>query len=339
MKQWILHIIILLTVALTSCTSLVDDEPGISKEETRVMFTLSMGESTGARARSSELGDGYENKIDVNNTKIVFYDEDNTLWAEVQNLSLQNGSSINLYHIIGELKLMNGADLSQAHNLKVVVLVNSGTSFDNQFSSLNNLAYNYPLGDQDYIPMWGMKSFGNIEFTPGSRTDLGTINLLRAIAKVHLTFSLFNCELTATPSFNRYNTSGACTPEISDSMKDTPEEITDPHLPGNVAVGTDLLFRQLNENEYMLYIPEYKNIGINAENKAYVQLKMKDIRDKEYEYNIDFKHYLTNTQWDILRNHYYKFNIVKSVSGNSDLTLEVRSEEYAGFELRPEYGD
>lgn len=328
MKQWILHIwmIGLLMGIGTSCTSIVEDETDISTDEVTVNFTLSMGTDSKSRATAINRSvNDFENSVDVSDTKVLLYDADNTLWGEVKQLTLFQSDAKNVYHIVGKLEPKAGISLSQKYSLKVVVLTNCGNGFNNSFTSLGSLTYDYsqskfnPSAPQNYIPMWGIKSFAELQFTPGSRTDLGTIGLLRAMAKVAVNFipeEGSDLELSGV-TLDKCYSKGTCVPGNYAGISSTQEswengEISTPTVPSPVPnMLNELAFFKVQKNQYLIYIPEIE-VG-KSKMKATVDGKV---------YDIEFKDYATDTRFPVVRNHSYLFN-AKLAETQLELSVNV----------------
>lgn len=343
MKKWILHIYIigLLTSILVSCSSTLDEEI-IREQDGRVgiSFTMSLN-SVGAASRSlsSDMVAQYENMIAQDKFRVLAYTTDGNM-HEVTIFSM-NKISESTYEISGEL---TGKHLVN----KVMVLANCDKSFNPFISSLNLLTYNYsdgsdfnPESPRNYIPMWGVKAF-KTTLEPGTNTNIGTINLLRAMAKVQVALSdqSFGCELTQV-KMTRYNDTGACVPGSFENVDET-DDVDVATVPDDVMQGSDLAFHQVGDKSYMLYLPEY--ININNQNSADITVSVNDVNNVTRTKTFKIGKYSSNgewtgTQWDILRNHYYKFDIFLKVSAEGKLNLEVKTEKYAEFDLKPAYGD
>lgn len=340
MKKWTLHlyIITLLASLLVSCSSILDEKVIQAQDKVGITFTLSMN-SVGATSRSltPNIITQYENTIDQDKFRVLAYTTSGEA-HEITIFSMQKISE-NTYEISGELKGNHVVD-------KVVVLANCDKSFNPITSSLDMLTYNYlesafnPESPQSYIPMWGVKKI-TTPLELGTSTNIGTISLLRAMAKIQVALSEISigCELTQV-TMTQYNKKGACVPNSFNSVDDT-SDVTEATIPNEVTIGSNLDFYKTSDGSYLLYLPEYKNSS--NQYLASISVTVKDINKVDHKKNIQFGKYdsgaFANKYWDILRNHYYAFNLRLEVAANGDLNLDVKTEKYAEFNLNPVYGD
>lgn len=287
-------------------------------EEGKVYVTLTLsinGEEAGSRATwnpeqdTDEQGVGWENEI--NNLQILIYNENNTYAGTVEGLF---GSSD---RYIGTLSGTNW----QSGTYKFVVLANF-TATNINLADLATLTYNQNAA---YIPMYGVLK-NNFTFAAGKNTDIGSIDLLRAMAKVEVNFS----EDFPTDEYtiggitvSSYNTQGYCVPKGYNNVNATGdldrEEAGTAYSfnPLSSPSTTPLTFKEEN-GKYYLYLPEYDN---NA-NPAKIQITVNGEN-----YPLEFKNYENGTpqdgtQYDIVRNHIYRYTITGVNDGK--LTFEYR---------------
>lgn len=165
-------------------------------------------------------GTAYENAINTEQLQIKVCDENGTIIGDVDNvIAINNGTDTNPdYSITGTWE--NAADkLSKAK--KIMVFANCGTSIVTP-GNIQNLAFTRASTTQ-YIPMWGVTTLTN-ELVVGKSNNLGTIDLLRSLAKVKVKladgmksrkYSLGAMQL------NNYNTSGYTLPLTYNTVAST----------------------------------------------------------------------------------------------------------------------
>ena len=318
MKTTSLHIAfaaLLSLLLLASCSR--NDEVAVAeggKGKVYVTLTLSInGEEVGSRATwnseqdTDEEGVGWENKID--DLQILIYDDADEYVGTVEDLFASNSQ------YVGTLSGTNW----QSGTYKFVVLANF-TASNTKLADLAAITYNQ---NAEYIPMWGVLK-SNFTFAAGKRTDIGSIDLLRAMAKVEVNFAESfpsNYEIGFI-TINPYNTQGYCLPAGYASVDATGEldrEETSPASfnPLDSPLNMELTFKGEN-NSYYIYLPEYDNSTKPAKIQVTVNDKPYDLEFKDYENGAPKE----GTQYDIVRNHIYRYTITGVNDGK--LKLEYR---------------
>lgn len=304
MKTTSLHIAfaaLLSLLLLASCSR--NDEVAVAEgEEGKVYVTLTLsinGEEVGSRATwnseqdTDEEGVGWENKID--DLQILIYDDADEYVGTVEDLFASNSQ------YVGTLSGTNW----QSGTYKFVVLANF-TASNTKLADLAAITYNQ---NAEYIPMWGVLK-SNFTFPAGKRTDIGSIDLLRAMAKVEVNFAESfpsNYKIGAI-TINPYNTQGYCLPAGYASVDATGEldreEISPASFnPLDSPSNMELIFKGEN-NSYYIYLPEYDNSTKPAKIQVTVNDKPYDLEFKDYENGAP-----TGDPYDIVRNHIYRYTI------------------------------
>ena len=114
--------------------------------------------------------------------------------------------------------------------------------------------------------------------------------------------------------------------------------VSTPSIPAGAETADPLPMTVLEKNRrWMVYLPEYRNVGRADGEKARIHVKFKD-SGVEYEQFIDFRYYKEDgKEFDILRNNWYRYVLSKNAE-EQDLTIEVDVRFYASVELRPGFG-
>ena len=259
-------------------------------------------------------GTAYENAINTEQLQIKVCDENGTIIGDVDNvIAINNGTDTNPdYSITGTWE--NAADkLSKAK--KIMVFANCGTSIVTP-DNIQNLAFTRASTTQ-YIPMWGVTTLTN-ELVVGKSNNLGTIDLLRSLAKVKVKladgmksrkYSLGAMQL------NNYNTSGYTLPLTYNTVASTAAIRFGNSLHANSSWAQSITMTNNGDESIMLYIPEYDNINAATDRKATISLQLMRDGEEEGNYTLHFCNYTPEgapdaaSTYNIQRNHYYEYTV------------------------------
>ena len=317
-------------------------------EKLQVYFTLNLGENS-MNSRTTwegydndetnpegEIGTDLENLVDDIQV-LLFTNDDNTFLGEVSITAFYptEGDS-HLYKFYGELPtLPTGKSIMNANkylNCKIMVLANcsvdpsdiTGTTTINTLLEAATFNFN---GNPSLIPMWGV-----LEVTPddkvlmhenGFPNPLPDIYLLRAMAKVEVIMKDTEHAITSIAVEN-YNTTGYCVPTGYGTATDTRNLVRNDvfRATSNINSGASSFIANesvVTENDktykcYTIYVPEYKNMQEDEDGKlaavanpSRIAIQVDEKTDKTY-----YIYYGTagkETEWNIVRNHIYRFNI------------------------------
>ena len=326
--------IVLAALLLGACNSIMDDEvcadrPSDTTTPVQIGFTLTTGDvSSRAITEGEDPGSERENYIDIanNNFRILLFNTDNKyLTALKVNRITQTGNDGTTYYVEGEL--------DEAYtDFKLVVLANWGMYADNWTSETTitdvcETTYSYAIDfdiDDDLIPMYGVQTYNDVELRANLMTQLtDEIDLLRAMAKIEVTCSAEDITLTGA-TLHHYNTSGHCAPAnvYSDTADDWGWSDNDVcnhtvHIPADVSSADNLPFTPTDEG-YIVYVPEFDNTDVTRQSYISVSLQHSDDNAPVNldntniyfcEYNTETGEPTDNTDFDIVRNHWYKYDI------------------------------
>lgn len=351
-------ILVLLAFTLGSCNIMDDspctDEPASVGTSVQVGFTLTAGEvSSRAITEGDVPGTGYENYIDIEGKdfRILLFDATKNTYLTTFEPTIiratDNSQYPQTYYVEGELP-------EAYSNFKLVVLANWGkdaypTNLQEGVTTIDKVCtstYTYNAANntsiipsaENKIPMYGVKNCKDITLRADLLTDLGTVDLLRAMAKIEVKCSESLEDITLTGvTLHHYNTSGMCAPKgiydnttdwNADTGTDCSHEI---HLPENVTQGESLSFNKVGES-YIIYVPEFDNKTTGV-TKSYISVSMEHA-DKSpvtlENTNIYFGEYNAegtlqeNTDFDIVRNHWYTYTINKVDDGKLIFQYRVK---------------
>lgn len=330
MKNWLLHIFYweMIVLLIASCSQ---DEsiPMPDSNKMQVVFTLALDDpSFRSRAAWNEnqgeadaaIGDESDNKIALNQLQVVLYEEDGSFMGKVNNLQYYQTEQINVYRFVGNLSMNAQRELKG----KIMVFANMGEG--NTISGNTDLSELSFPHDNDCIPMWGVSSI-HVTVTPGKQTILDKpIYLLRAMAKVEVTLDerliADGCNLDKVVLEN-YNTLGYCLPSGYTNASYT--ELLDTenvlHVYSSLKEGQRAFWKNETTSSYIIYVPEYLNE--TGEKTSYMEVTIKDKA-----YRLDFKYYGTGSSFNLIRNHYYRFNILSIAPDDIDGNLYYKVEDW-----------
>ena len=259
-------------------------------------------------------GTAYENAINTEQLQIKVCDENGTIIGDVDNvIAINNGTDTNPdYSITGTWE--NAADkLSKAK--KIMVFANCGTSIVTP-GNIQNLAFTRASTTQ-YIPMWGVTTLTN-ELVVGKSNNLGTIDMLRSLAKVKVRLAdgmkVRNYSLGAM-QLNNYNTSGYSLPLTYNTAASTAAIRFGNSLHANSSWAQSIAMTGDGDESIMLYIPEYDNINAATDRKATISLQLMRDGEEEGNYTLHFCNYTAEgapdaaSTYNIQRNHYYEYTV------------------------------
>lgn len=321
-------------ITLTLCLKGADKNSNTRMGQPFVKPLASRGEEGEAKDPKTEM----ENSIDFSRFHVVFYDVNHRMAGILQNMVLIHvGGSI--YRLTGSLPVSNKVLVGNYFEGKMVVYANFDMSEDDLQKDYNDTdiaqkSFNYEANPK-YLPMWGVKK---VAFTlaAGKLQDFSDINLLRAVAKVKVNlsnemknngWSIYSMQLI------NYNDKGYCMPEKYAECEKTAsltheefEHFYDSKQTGGITMTDDV----------PIYLPEYQNNGQVDADKCVIKLKLKsngnverDDSGNEKEYTLRFIDYTDTgaegtTTNDIVRDHYYTFEVYKGSNGQNLVKLTVR---------------
>lgn len=357
--EGLLKFLLATTMAWLGCIALVSCDQGDTESENaeaHITLTLCMkgtdtdnntriGQSGGKQIASrgeedepKDPGTEMENSIDFSRFHVVFYDANHRMAGILQNMVLiHEGGSI--YRLTGSLPVSNNVLVGNHFEGKMVVYANFDMTSDDLKKGYNDeiiaqKAFDYKANPK-YLPMWGVQK---VDFTlaAGKRQDFSDIDLLRAVAKVKVNLSneMKNngWSIHSMQLFN-YNDRGYCMPGKYAECEQTASlthEAFEHFLDSKQTVGITM------KDNVPIYLPEYQNNGKEDPNKCVIKLKLAsngkvelDTSGNEKEYTLRFIDYTDKgtegtTTNDIVRDHYYTFEVYKGTNGQNLVKLTVR---------------
>ena len=327
MTRW-LHILFFLCGALLLPGGCITEEGGTPADANgaQVSFVLSLTDA-GASTRAtwgegydSKEGNAYENRIAPDDVQVILFNTSGDRVATVEILSyypLNDGSDD--YRFIGSVTAEDGT-LTSGQSYKLMVFANCGTFAAD--SDLGSLFFTYNeanvKAESQLIPMWGVIT-PTLTLEKGKQQDLGTIDLLRAMAKIeiNLASTISGTHTITGATLSKYNSRGYCLPKDYAAVENTKEleqetgnsKDTFNHCI-NAPVSSDLAFSYSEDKKTAwLYIPEYDNSPTDA---ATISITLSDGSNTTTG-TLEFKDYANGTATgdahDIVRNHIYRYTV------------------------------
>ena len=320
-------------ITLTLCLKGADKNSNTRMGQPFVKPLASRGEEGEAKDPKTEM----ENSIDFSRFHVVFYDANHRMAGILQNMVLIHMGG-NIYRLTGSLPVSNKVLVGNHFEGKMVVYANFDMSEadlqkDYNDTDIAHKAFDY--ANLEYLPMWGVKK---VAFTlaAGKRQDFSDIDLLRAVAKVKVNLSndmkKNGWRIHSMNLFN-YNNKGYCMPgkyaECEQTASLTHKEFShfyDTKQSGGITLTDNV----------PIYLPEYQNTGRNEADKCVIKVKLarngsveQDASGNEKEYTLRFIDYTDSgtegtTINDIVRDHYYIFEVYKGSNGQNLVKLTVR---------------
>lgn len=314
-------------------------------------------------------GEGNENYIDLtmgnHDVRVLVYDTDSRLVLDIDNpLVTPYESYAGSKTYLLQFDVDNDfREAFEGKSFKLVMMANFRHSY-NVAANLSNLSvetgvralYSGPptplIDTSDPIMMYGVSSFGNITFEKNMLNIMGTLHLLRAMAKIEVfdapsslpvkkvTLTRHNSEFYPVPANvthqddyvkGNYDDDYTLRPTTGPDDEPFRYESAEPTVLNSIKDSNGI-------SHYIIYVPEYANLGVDGnprleDKRARLQL--------DYEtgtFFIDFKYYggsNAGRHFNIMRNWWYRFEVNVGES-SPEVTVDVIP--YAAVDLDPSFG-
>ena len=316
-------------ITLTLCLKGADKNSNTRMGQPFVKPLASRGEGDETEDPGTEM----ENSIDFSRFHVVFYDANHRMAGILQNMVLVHLGG-NIYRLTGSLPVSNKVLVGNHFVGKMVVYANFDMSSEDLQKDYNDTVIAHKAFDYEpnpsSLPMWGVQKV-NFTLAAGKRQDIpDIIDLLRAVAKVkvYLSNDMKNngWSIHDMQLFN-YNDKGYCMPDKYTDCEQTASlthEAFEHFLDSKQTVGITM------KDNVPIYLPEYQNNDKKDANKCVIKLKLarNGTVESDKEYTLRFKEYTNGTEGtttnDIVRDHYYIFEVYKGSNGQNLVKLTVR---------------
>lgn len=354
--------------AVTACSS--DESP---KPAGRNVLTLKISmpaAEVSSRDGGYEEGSYWENYLDIenNNYRILFFDADNrfiTMWNPA-NAVKSASDNRTLYTVEGIFP----QEVNPTKDFKVMVLANwpeypdfyPGVTIDEVVRdsySIFNLATTTDNGrtvsvrpDASHLmPFYGISHYNGVSMKNNAVTLPGEIAMLRALAKIEVTYIRQDIDPLDGVAIKNYNCTGYCAPRYVYYQNDYVHNDWNSDWVHNVNIPGDendwqqryLEMIQLpaegNIQRFIAYVPEYNNSPAAA---LFSSLEFRTPSPK-YDGTLEYKSvYFSNSPlefnryafYNIERNNIYRFTITaRRQTWSMDITAEVHDWTYLYYNV------
>ena len=282
----------------------------------------------------TSTGEDYDTRIRVKSLRAFIYDNQNNYICEITNKTYFELDDINSvaiepthYRFLGELELTPNIYSSLKDKECKIMLVANSTLGENP---ANFGATKFSIADitfpDGFIPMWGVITR---TLTLEPQQDLGTIYLLRSVAKVEVKLSneLFTAGYKIKEVFvNKYALDGYWFPNGWNTVTNTTALAhAGCYYPTtNLSDVAKVFSNNDAKSSSVIYLPE-----MATDNSDMTIIISNGTTDYRFDNAIKFANYTngsaTTTTFDVVRNHHYQYTITKVNTGvNLELTCKVQ---------------
>ena len=367
--------VLAMALVLSACGS--ESEPSDPTADQTTNYFVNIRISTGflPTTRSNlpeEEGTPIESKIDLSDLKVLVFDENGVL----KDIWYRDGNPVGKvnFNQVGAVDYVLSSWLETSRYdrsapLSVVVMANWGAHEESsplellvgrtKYEELAEKAYRLNTGnsgeawypkDESLIPMFGvlhtsLSGYSSQIYNAGNPMNIGTVNLLRSVAKIEIIDLASNETVSITSiSLNTRNTRGLLTHDIFDDQNT--QQVTSANIPTDPMSSKSLLRFRKKGSVYEVYVPEMA-LGATLDERACIDV---DIYFKGKEetrkimlapYNQDGKPTLPTgymPEWRaLLRNHIYRYTI-STIPVDTKLDLTVDVQPFSNVSLLPQFG-
>lgn len=273
-------------------------------------------------------GSQYENAINAGELQVCICDNDGRIIANVDNIVVTNTAADNQspdYSITGTWQ--NAAErIGEAK--KIMVFANCGPTAINA-DNVEQLAFERSA-TTNFIPMWGVASI-SAPLVTGKQNSIGTIDLLRSMAKVKVRLEDGMQErgyALGNISLSNYNERGYCLPKTYNTVDRTNLIRFEGSLNALASWKNNIQFTDNSTESLTLYIPEYDVKNATVERKPTVNVQLLRRGKEEGTYKLQFCNYndgvpVEKSEFNIQRNHFYDYTVHKT-NDALGISLHVR---------------
>lgn len=295
----------------------------VGKNDVRIAFALSLQDATTRATNDSwtdydpkDAGSDYDNAINASTLRVFICDADGNVVGNVDNIvASSNDDGTQIYAITGTWN--NAVDNVQKAK-KIMVFANCD-EFETSAEAMDALSFNRQ-NVAHYIPMWGITSIESLQL--GKSNNVGTIDLLRSVAKVNISLAEGMAERgysLGSASIVNLNQMGYVLPKTYNAVDVTKSIMfADSFRPYDSWLA-DAPFSNYGDNGLVVYIPEYDNHS-TTQHKSTVRLSLMRDGTEEGSYTLQFCQYangeaVDGTDYNIQRNHVYEYEVGKADDG------------------------
>ena len=339
MRGFVKYLMLLLAGILAASCIFDADRPVLSADEPHgIMFTVSLDNHTTRASWDEEYekedGLPFDIRIQPDGLSVVVLAEDGTRLGNIQDLGYwPTNEKHTEFQFIGQLpdEFVSHFNANNGESqYRFMVLANSDTNLKGEEYVTFRQSQLDPSSQDSSIPMWGVKQVDLTALLTSSTHDIGDISLLRAAAKIEVKLSdhLKNTAITSA-TLKYYNQTGYVLPNGWSQVTDTRllDQENCIRLYRHAAVNLPFV-KDETTGDYYVYVTEYDNQNYSGErNKISLGFNING-EEKYFEDAISFCNYsdgkpVENSEYNIVRNHIYEFEIMHIAGDNIVLEYTV----------------
>ena len=286
--------------------------------------------------RATDAITNYENNIDVSSLKLFFKNGDTNI--ELLNLRITKQGDEDLYYVLADIEVPgNLLGTPQEYRMEVFANCGDAATYD------SNLTYQYdrakfaPSADAPtYIPMWGVTT-QSLTLELGKRSEMGTIHLLRSIAKIELNLvgevigNYKFCDI----ALSNYNQSGYMLPANPNNIAQTVSSPDATNIPSATTSATNLAFYiNADSTKAYVYLPEY--LATSGLNYSIDILNL--YNKKTSTFSLSFNPNSVEKFNTIVRNHIYRYHVT-GINDTEEIECTYTIKDWASKETNVESED
>lgn len=314
------------SMLLVSCVFDTEPQCMLIEGDRTVSFTISLNEAA-TRVDCNQTDDKvpFDHYIQLGTLRVMMTQMDNTVIGEIERMSVwPTNAEQTEFMFTGKLPEGFVFD-AENPKYKFFALVNAPQRALDEELTLYNIQQLDPRNENSAIPMWGVMSVDLTPILNVSNYEIPEpIWLLRSAAKIEVQLS---DELKAkgktsieSAVLKYYNVEGYVAPANWHSYENTQQlncELAI-HNYRHAAIKLPMI-KDEDTGNYYIYMPEYDNLNYPEERNKISLTFIDDGKEKVFEDAISFCEYkngklIENSDYNIVRNHIYRFTI-RSISG------------------------
>ena len=311
-------------------------------EPRSIMFTVSLDNhrtkaSWGDGYDPSEVGVLFDSHIIPEELRVVVLAADGTRIGTIQDLGYWPINEDHTeFQFVGRMpdefaEYFN--EHSDKPDYRFMVLANCGDNLSGEEYITYSHTQLDPSTENASMPMWGVTEINMSGLLNNRTQDIGEISLLRAAAKIEVKLSddmkKKGTAVINSATLKYFNQTGYCLPSGWSQVENTKalDQENCSRVYRHAAVNLPFI-KDEESGDYYVYVTEYDNINYSGErNKISLEFDIKGVK-KTFEDAISFCQYSSGkpqegTDYDIVRNHIYEFEILSIAGDNLTLNYEV----------------
>lgn len=324
-------LLVALSAGLASCSD-NGEEPVTPFAETMVRFSVVTSQQISTKAApapddaqywegyNKEAGNTFDNNLLKEGFMVVFTDKTSKVLSTITTFVQLPPANGTTYDFQGVIPSKDVETLRKHTDAKIHVIANAGSG-NSLLGDLKFTKSGQPGTGFNAIPMWGVRTVNLTSMKQGEVYNAGTIDLLRAMAKVEIERASSTTEAPnlitklVSATVNGANTQGFVLPGTWDSVEETKEiEFAKTmRIPSGITATTVNGMQPGTDGKITFYLPETANTtngNVNISLEYAVDGDDGGNRTNTIHFAVyDDAGTASATYHDIVRNHLYRFTV------------------------------